>query len=211
MSTGRGGDRPRSAARRGRAMLAMAVLAALAIGAGLSLFSVRAVAMIAEVTESPALVPVEVLAVTSNRAHDQVLELRPGAAVYWQIGADLTEDLAGSLVLELRKSGELAAHADGLVVTIDRCSDAWTSLESVPRCAADERHVLVATPLDDLSDQSPIYDLDGIPLAHGKHLLVTLSLNVAIGAAEEDLMGLSGEIGIGLTAAGLQAPVMPEP
>lgn len=193
------------------AVRATAVLATVALGAGLSLFSVRAVAVIAEVTEPPALVPVEVLEVTSNLPSDGVLDLRPGESVYWQVGADLTENLAGSLVLELRKSGDLADHAEGLVVTIDRCSDAWTSLDAVPLCAADEHHVLVATPLDNLSNQSPIYDLAGIPLAHGKHLLVTLSLNVAAGAAEEDLMGLSGEIGIGLTAAGLDLPAMPEP
>ena len=52
------------------------------------------------------------------------------------------------------------------------------------------------------STSSAVFDLAGIAKAHGKYLLVTLSLNAPDNVADEDLMLLTGELGIGLTAAG---------
>ncbi|SFH27402.1 hypothetical protein SAMN05216274_102240 [Cryobacterium levicorallinum] len=187
------------ASSRRRGLLAVAFVAAVAVVSGLGLLSVRAVAVIQTVTtvSEPG-----ILELTSSLPHDAVLDLTPGKPVYWQIGAALTQDLTGSLVLEIRKSGDLATNGRGLILVIDRCSEPWTNLETTPRCTNEREHVLVATPLDDNSSVSGIYDLAGISEARGKYLLVALSLNVASEAAGNDLMGLSGEVGIGLTAAG---------
>ncbi|WP_104135748.1 hypothetical protein [Cryobacterium sp. Y62] len=184
---------------RRRGLLAVALVAAVAVVSGLGLLSVRAVAVIQTVTtvSQPG-----ILELTSSLPHDVVLNLTPGKPVYWQIGAAVTQGLTGSLVLEIRKSGDLAINARGLNVVIDRCSEPWTNLETTPSCTNEREHVLVATPLDDNSSVSGFYDLAGISEARGKYLLVALSLNVAPETADNDLMGLSGEVGIGLTAAG---------
>ncbi|TFD88922.1 hypothetical protein [Cryobacterium serini] len=180
-------------------IVAAAVVAASALVSGLSLFSLRAVAVVNTVTivQQPG-----VLKLTSNLSRDEVLDLAPGDPVYWQIGADLTQDLTGSLVLEIRKTGDLATNAHGLIVAIERCSEPWLNLESTPSCGEEHHFVLVATPVDDNSSNSAVFDLAGITEAHGKYLLVTLSLNAPTNVDDEDLMSLTGEVGIGLTAAG---------
>jgi len=187
--------------------MAAAVVAASALVSGLGLFSLRAVAVVNTVmiAQQPGF-----LKLTSNLPHDDVLDLAPGDPVYWHIGANLTQDLTGSLVLEIRKSGELATNARGLIVAIDRCSEPWLNLESTPSCGQEQEHVLVATPVDDNSSNSAVYDLAGIPEAHGKYLLVSLSLNAPANVADQELMSLTGEVGIGLTAAGDGFPSKPE-
>ena len=62
--------------------------------------------------------------------------------------------------------------------------------------------MLVATPFDDNSTNSAVFDLAGLTQAHGKYLLVALSLNAPENAANDELMLLTGTVGIGLTAAG---------
>jgi hypothetical protein len=180
-------------------IMAAAVIATSALVSGLSLFSLRAVAVVNTVTivQQPG-----ILKLTSNLPHNEVLDLAPGHPVYWQIGADLTQDLTGSLVLEIRKTGDLATNAHGLIVAIERCSDPWLNLKSTPSCGKEQHPVVVATPVDDNSSNSAVFDLAGITEAHGKYLLVTLSLNAPANVADEDLMSLTGDVGIGLTAAG---------
>ena len=180
-------------------IVAAAVVAASALVGGLGLFSLRAVAVVNAVmmVQQPG-----VLTLTSNLPHEEVLDLTPGHPVYWHIGAGLTRDLTGSLVLEIRKSGDLATHAHGMIVEIERCNEPWLNLDSTPSCGEDQQPVLVATPIDDNSTNSAVFDLAGITQANGKYLLVTLSLNAPANVPNEELMLLTGELGIGLTAAG---------
>lgn len=180
-------------------IVTLSVIAVSALVSGLGLFSMRAVAVVNEV------MMVEqsgVLTLTSSLPRDELLNLTPEQPVYWHVGADLTRDLTGSLVLEIRKSGDLATHPLGLIVTIERCDEPWLNLDSTPSCGQNQQPVLVATPFDDNSTNSAVFDLAGITHANGKYLLVTLTLNTHEDRAGNDLMLLSGELGIGLTAAG---------
>ena len=180
-----------------------AVVAVLTLVGGLGLFSGRAAAVVADVVtvQQPGF-----LAVTTDLPRNEIINLSPGTPVYWQIGADLTNNLTGSLVLEMRKSGQLATSADGLVVEIERCSEPWLNLDTMPTCGLEREPVLVATPDEDYRFDSPTIDLLGIPATTGKYLMVTLSLNLPPGETGRTVMGLTGSVGIGLTAAGTAFP-----
>ena len=180
-----------------------AVIAVLTLAGGLGLFSGRAAAVIADVVtvQQPGY-----LSVTTDLPRNEFIDLSPGEPVYWQIGADLTDGLSGSLVLEMRKSGRLATSVDGLVVDIERCSEPWLNLDTLPTCGYERAPVLMATPGDDYRFNSPVVDLLGIPSANGKYLLVALSLNIPPDETGRSVMGLSGSVGIGLTAAGDELP-----
>ncbi|PSL37658.1 hypothetical protein CLV49_1265 [Labedella gwakjiensis] len=137
----------------------------------------------------------------------EFLDLQPGVVRYWQVTATIEGATQASLVLEVRKDGELVERPDGLVMTIERCDTAWTGVPDAPQCAAGRAAVASATPDDDYTTSSPVFDLDGVD-ADGTHLLVALSL-VAEDSGDETLMGLEGDMGLGLTAAAVD-PVTPE-
>ena len=180
------------------ALVGLAVLTIAALLSGLGLFSLRALAVVNTVTtvQEPGY-----LHLTSDLAVDEVLDISPGEPAYWQITANLTQVRSASLVLEIRKDGDLAAHRHGLVMAVERCNAPWQNLNTTPRCDNERVQVLVATPRNDNCQHSAIYDLGGISSARGKYLLVELSLNMR-GTTDKSVMGLTGTVGVGLTAAG---------
>lgn len=128
-------------------------------------------------------------------------DLSPGETHYWQVAATIQGAPTASLVLEVRKSGELVEHPGGLVVAIERCDTAWTGVEAGdPQCSGGRAPVTRATPTEDYALTSPVFDLDGVDERDGTHLLVALGLETD-DTGDETLMGLEGDIALGLTAA----------
>ena len=143
------------------------------------------------------------LVLLSDRAPAHFPDLMPGDVRYWQVAATLQGAESASLVLELRTAGELMEHPDGLVVSIERCDAAWTGVdEGQPACSAGRATVTRITPASG-TESGPVFDLDGVD-ADGTHLPVELGLD-GEDTGDECLMGLTGEIGLGLTAAADEA------
>ncbi|SKC35782.1 collagen-like protein [Okibacterium fritillariae] len=189
--------------------LVLASVATLVLVAGASLFSVRAFAVLNDVPETGT---PGYLSLRSDPYPAQFLELSPGSPARWQIAADLQDAETARLTLEMRKDGELVDHPRGLEVTVERCDAEWTGLPDAPTCAANPVLVTEATPLDDYSSTSPVFDLDGLTAASGKFLLVTLAVEDSPeAAADESLMNLTGDIGFALTATGDSIGATPTP
>ena len=196
--------RPRTVVR------AVTVASAGALVCGLSLLATSAQAAYQPVPETG---DAGRLVLLSDPYPASFLDLSPGAVRYWQVAATIEGATSASLVLELRKGGELVEHPDGLVVTIERCDEEWTGVaENAPQCAAGRAPVTRATPADDYTVDSPVFDLDGVDAVDGTHMLVALSLE-STDTGDESLMGLDGDMGLGLTAAAVDpgAPVVPGP
>jgi hypothetical protein len=153
------------------------------------------------------------LVLLSDPAPAHFPDLAPGDVRYWQVAATIQGAERASLVLELRRSGDLLEHPDGLVVSIERCDVAWTGVdEGDPVCSSGRASVTRSTPATDPAS-GPVFDLDGVD-ADGTHLLVELGLGNEH-SGDESLMGLTGEIGLGLTAAadepGVDQPAVAAP
>ncbi|RWZ58488.1 hypothetical protein ELQ92_14390 [Labedella populi] len=140
------------------------------------------------------------LVLSSDPYPAQLEALSPGVIRYWEVTATIEGSSDASLVLEIWKDGDLVEHPEGLVATVERCDVAWTGVPDSPRCPAGWEVVTDARPSDDYSTVSPVFDLHGVDPVDGTHLLVGIGLE-STDARDESLMGLSGDIGLGLTAA----------
>jgi hypothetical protein len=71
--------------------------------------------------------------------------------------------------------------------------------------------VTVATPADDYTTSSPTFELRPLRADRPEHLLVTLAVEDSAAAmADESLMGLTGSMGLGLTATAIDdRPINP--
>ena len=186
------------------ARAAAAVAAVLMLALGLGIFSAQASAMHHDLLATG--LPGH-LQLSSDHADPDNLVIETGAPTYWEIDADLSDERTSTLTLIMTKTGELAEHAEGLTVAVDRCDEHWDHADEVPACSGEPEHVVLATPLDDMASGSPVYDLAGIASRGVKHLLVTLSVGAADAtAANAELIGLSGRIGFALTATGDDLP-----
>lgn len=98
-------------------------------------------------------------------------------------------------------------------MTVRLCDTPWAALDTAPACARGERHVTVVTPEDDHALTSPTFELRPITPSTPAFLLVTLALEDSAEArADRTLMGLTGEmgLGLGLTATAVDGmPVVP--
>ncbi|RWZ46199.1 hypothetical protein ELQ90_15625 [Labedella phragmitis] len=140
------------------------------------------------------------LVLSSDPYPAQLDALSPGVIRYWEVTATIEGASDASLVLEIWKDGDLVEHPDGLVATVERCDVAWTGVPDSPHCASGWEVVTDARPSDDYSTVSPVFDLHGVDPVDGTHLLLGFGLEPT-DAGDESLMGLSAEIGLGLTAA----------
>jgi hypothetical protein len=151
------------------------------------------------------------LVLSSDPYPAEFLDLSPGDIRYWQVAARLEGARRATLSLELRASGELVAHPRGLVMTVESCDSAWITTSGAPDCASGAQSVAVVTPADDYSSSSPTFPLS--PLAEGapEYLLVTLAIDDTPAArADMTLMGLTGDMAVGLTATAFDdRPVPP--
>jgi hypothetical protein len=157
------------------------------------------------------------LVLSSDPTPAQFLELSPGDPSYWSVAARLDDADRAELSLELRKSGALVEHPRGLVMTVDRCDAPWEGLDAgpgeTPSCASGSAHVTTATPADDYVSSSPDFELRPLTAGSPEYLLITLSVEDSAAAmADDSLMGLLGEMGVGITAVTIDGiPVPPGP
>lgn len=198
---------PRVVSRRVSAALAAAASFAL-IGAGGVFLADAARAAFVDVpsTGTPGR-----LVLSSDPYPAEFLDLSPGDPAYWQIQARLEDATRATLAIELRKSGPLTQTPRGLVMQVDVCDAPWAATSDRPVCAGGGRSVTVATPSDDYATTSPSFELRPLTPSAPQYLLVTLSVDDSETAREDtSLMGLRGQMGVGLTAMSVDdVPVRP--
>ncbi|WP_144755743.1 hypothetical protein [Curtobacterium pusillum] len=117
----------------------------------------------------------------------------------WQVRTEVRAPGPVTLDLEVRKDGALAEAPTGLLVTVSSCDRAWRDASGTPSCTGDAIDLVRATPAEDWATTSPVVrvpDPDGDGTAY---LLVRSSL---ADAADPGLAGLSGRLGLGVTARG---------
>jgi len=196
--------------RRGVAVASLAAASVVALLSGAGVASAAAADYIA-VPETGA--PGRLM-LYSDPFPAEFLDMRPGEPAYWQIAADIDGADRATLAVELQKSGALVEHPRGLEVRIDTCATEWADVPSSPTCTTGAEPVTTAGPSDDYTTASPLFDLEA-PLREDerRHLLVTLSIDDSVEAsADETLMGLTGDIGIGVRAVAIDGdPVDPTP
>lgn len=198
---------PRVISRRVSAVLAAAAsLVLLAAGGVFVAGSARAAFVDVPPTGAPGR-----LVLSADPYPAEFLELSPGDPAFWQIQARLEDAATATLALELRKSGRLAQAPRGLVMRVDVCDEPWSGAPEQPVCAPGSRSVTVATPSDDPARTSPTFDLRPLAPSAPQYLLVTLSVEDSDAArADASLMGLRGQVGVGLTATSVdEVPVRP--
>ncbi len=151
------------------------------------------------------------LVLASDPYPAQFLSLSPGDPAYWLIDARLEDAETAELSLEFRKSGELVEHPRGLRMGIEICDAPWSSA-TVPVCPGTAQTLTVAGPDDDNATSSPVFQLEPLVAGSPRHLLVTLAVDSsAEAAADESLMGLTGDMAVGLTAVSIDdVPVPPD-
>lgn len=173
------------------------VLGSAAIVAGLSLTSATAFAAFTPVTGAQG----THLSLQSDPNPVEFLDMSPGSVEHWQIDAAVVDPTA-TLTLQFARNGELITNPRGLHVEVDRCDQAWTDVSTTPVCGSGEATVFGPEAASAVSE-STIYDLAGITSAQDKFLLVTLSITDSAAAeADQSLMGITANVGIGLTASG---------
>lgn len=201
----------------------VASLSATALGLGIASMGVQAYAAVASVVpeglpgaRAAAVGPGD-LAVEAFPGSAYFTDLTPGDRRYWPVRAQLHGAPAGSFALRVHGSGGLVEHADhGLTIAVHSCTGGYVgnnpSVE--PSCSGASKIVFAERPLAEISSP-PAADhtehtwvLPDIVRSQGRHFLVVLGVPEE-GALDESLMGLSGEFGIGLYAAG-DAPVTPD-
>lgn len=182
----------------------VAVLSAALMVAGGMLLAAKANAALIDVPPTGA--PGR-LVLSSEPYPAEFLDISPGEAAFWQVGARLEDASRASLALELRKEGELVEHPRGLTMSVAVCDVPWSSLDTAPICTSGERAVAVATPADDFTASSPVFELRPLTPTSPEYLLVTLSVDDdAAARADTTLMGLTGRMGVGLTAVAMDRP-----
>ncbi|MBI9115644.1 hypothetical protein [Sanguibacter suaedae] len=141
------------------------------------------------------------LMVRSDWSQAPLDAIAPGRPAYWEVDAWVVGVEGAAFSLELRKDGTLMTSPRGVTTTVERCSTEWTGIPDAPLCAGAGAEVVVAEPSDDLADSSPVYLLPDRGEQEPIHLLVTVALDDSPEArADQSLMGLTGALGIGITA-----------
>lgn len=155
---------------------------------------------------------------------DLVVEARPlptwffdmsaGERRYWSIDASLEDADRGSLALRVFGDGALVEHPQHpLTIEIEGCDGRLVGDDPRvhPTCeGADYTQIVAEQPLVDISsdpsqDQADeVWSLPDIIRGQARSFVVTLAVP-ASGADDKTLMGLRGEIGVGLFAAGQDA------
>lgn len=121
-------------------------------------------------------------------------DLTPGDTRYWLIALNLDAEGEGDLTLEFEASGALVETPAGLQMSLDQCTEAWTT-GATPTCAGLDEEIIDG-PVSDI-DESLIYDLGTIEPDDGPFFLVTLSLP---GSVPDELQDTRGDLGFGFTA-----------
>ncbi|HEX4442058.1 MAG TPA: hypothetical protein VHZ81_00665 [Galbitalea sp.] len=177
-------------------VVALAVASVMMAG-GLSLASATAYAAFVAVPTAQG----AHLKLSSDPNPVEFLDMSPGSVDHWQIDASLV-DPSSTLTLAFSRNGDLITNPRGLRVEVDRCDQVWTNVSTTPVCGSGEANVIGPVAASAVSEAT-IFDLAGLTNVHDKFLLVTLSIpDSAAAEADTSLMGITGNIGFGLTASG---------
>ncbi|MFG6443670.1 hypothetical protein ACFXQA_00190 [Microbacterium sp. P07] len=151
------------------------------------------------------------LVLSSDPYPAQFLEISPGDPSHWQVAARLEGATSATLSLELREAGELVEHPRGLEMGVAECTVPWAGLNEAPVCAGTSVPVALVRPSDDGVTTRPRFVLRPLDASAPSYLLVTLAVADSDAArADATLMGLTGTMGVGLTAVAVEpAPVTP--
>lgn len=141
------------------------------------------------------------LLVSSDWGIAELSDLRPGQPAYWFVDAAVDGVAGARLTLQIRKDGALMEVPNGVVVVVERCSVEWVDGPGGPSCDLGRTVIATATPDDDLSTSSPRYWLDAVDSRDPSYVMVTLSIeDTPENRADTALMGLTGSLGLGITA-----------
>ena len=128
--------------------------------------------------------------------------LSPGEPAYWFVDARLTDATTSTLTLEVEAEGALIEHPRGLQIEVRTCTAAWDRRDTVPTCPGAEELVIQEGPATG-GVHTPVFDLAPLAIGAPRHLLVTLAVEDSPAARSDHmLMGLTGDIALGLTASG---------
>ncbi|MDM7892926.1 hypothetical protein [Curtobacterium caseinilyticum] len=194
--------RPRHARALRRGTIAAAVGAAVCGSLGVVGSGVAAATTWYPVPENGA--PGGLVLETSTRSLS-VPDLQPGHPAYWQVHTVVDRDEPIRTTVQLHRDGALVEHPDGLRLTVSACEEPWQGLDATPICEGGSipgDAVVSADPSTPRSvDAVPVPVVD--PDADGETwLLVELAIaDSARAAADDDLMGLTATVGLGVTAS----------
>jgi hypothetical protein len=192
-----------------------ALVASAAVVLGLASVSVQSFAAMSEQDAASA----GDLVVEAHPLPTEFVDMSPGESRYWSIQASLLDAERGSLALRVFGAGELVEHSRyPLTVAVEGCDG--TLIGDDPRrhpvcdgatfapVIAEQPLVGISSnPVEDQADD--VWTLPDIVRDQSRSFVVTLAVP-ADGSDDESLMGLRGEIGVGLFAAGEDA-AQPEP
>lgn len=191
---------------RWRALGALAAGAALVLG--LTSVTMQSYAAIAEQADAA---PPGDLVVEAQPHPTEFFDLSPGESRYWSIEASLLGAERGSLALRVFGAGALIEHPQHpLTIAVEGCDGMLVGDDprEHPICeGAEYTSVIAEQPLADISsdpaldEAAHVWTLPDIVHDQVRSFVVTLALPAA-GADDKTLMGLRGDIGVGLFAAG---------
>lgn len=188
------------------------VLALAVLGAGLSLFSTRAYAVLVDIVENGA--PGHLSLASDPAQPVEFLDMSPGSVEQWQIAASLI-DPSSPLTMQFKRDGALVSRPDGLTWQGQLCTVEWDITVTPATCAGAASNVFgplpasdpsfgpMSTNTDPVPALAPVYNLGTITNVSDKYLLVTLSIPYSIAAAsDQSLMGIQSTLGFGFSASG---------
>lgn len=129
----------------------------------------------------------------------QFPRLQPGDVVYGQVRMSLENATTGALSVTMRKSGALASHVNGMVLSARLCDSEFTGVPTdpastaLPLCALNERTVVVTSPGETYSADAPVWDLAELHSSADRFLLITLRMPPATGPPDVTLQNLTGD------------------
>lgn len=200
---------------RRRALGALAASATLILG--LASLSVQSYAAIAEQEDAASAGD---LTVEAQSHPAEFFDMSPGESRYWSISAALLGAERGSLALRVFGAGALIEHPrHPLTIAVEGCDGMLVGddprehpvCEGAVYTSIIDEQPLAGISSDPALDQADdVWTLPDIVRDRARSFVVTLALP-ADAADDESLMGLRGDIGVGLYAAGEGAAEEPPP
>ncbi|WP_087510107.1 LPXTG cell wall anchor domain-containing protein [Cellulomonas iranensis] len=151
--------------------------------------------------------------VLSSAPYPAQFVLTPGEPAHWRVDARLEDAVRAELEVELHSAGALTEHPRGLRLDVRSCTDPWQDGPGAPTCGAGERAVAThAGTSTGGPGTGPRFTLDPLVAGAPEHLLVSLAVeDSAAASADETLMGLTNEVGLGLRAVAIDDVPVPSP
>jgi LPXTG-motif cell wall-anchored protein len=149
--------------------------------------------------------------VLSSAPYPAQFVLTPGEPAHWRVDARLEDAVRAELEVEVHSAGALTEHPRGLRLVVRSCADPWQDGAGAPVCGAGERAVAAhAGTSTEGPGTGPRFTLDPLVPGAPEHLLVSLAVeDSAAASADETLMGLTNEVGLGLRAVAIDDVPVP--